>query len=65
MPGFFVIKPAIAAAFPAHKVLGSHRIARLQRLDDVHMVADRAIGAVVLADRLAADHPHMREQVFG
>jgi len=33
--------------------------------DDVHVVADRAIGAILLADGRAADHAHMREQILG
>src|SRR6516165_2833992 len=48
----------------AQKTLGAFGVARLQRLDDPHVIADRAIGAILLADGLAADHPHMREQVL-
>src|ERR1700674_846367 len=40
----------------AHQILVALGVARLDRLDDVHMVADRPIGTVFLADRLAADH---------
>src|SRR3954462_5556863 len=47
----------------AHQVLGAFGVARLERLDDVHVIADRALDAVVLADLAAADHAHMREQV--
>src|SRR5215207_3564142 len=47
----------------AHQVLGALGIARLERLDDVHVIADRAVDAVVLADRGAADHAHVGEQV--
>src|SRR5579859_6071954 len=49
----------------AHQGLGAQRVARFQRFDDVHVVADRAVGAILLADGLAADHPHMGEQVLG
>src|SRR6478609_4641522 len=49
----------------AHECLGPLRIAPLERLDDRHMVADRAIGPVLLADGLPADHAHMREQILG
>src|ERR671920_392943 len=45
------------------EVLGALGVARLERLDDVHVVADRAVDAVVLADRGAADHAHVGEQV--
>src|SRR5215471_18879809 len=48
----------------AHEVLGALGVARLERLDDAQMVADRAVGAVLLADGLAPDHPHMGEQVL-
>jgi len=33
-------------------------------LNDGHVIVDRAVGAVVLADRLAADHAHVGEQVL-
>src|SRR5438093_1688697 len=49
----------------AYQLLGASGVARLQRLDDMHVVVDRAVGAVLLADRLHADHPHMGEQVLG
>src|SRR5260221_5477130 len=48
----------------AHEVLGALGVARLERLDDGQMVADRAIGAVLLADRLAPDNSHMGEQIL-
>src|SRR5258708_13670463 len=48
----------------AHQVLRTRGIARFERLDDVHVVADRAIRAILLADGLAADHAHMGEQVL-
>src|SRR5262249_6177938 len=48
----------------AHQVLGALGVARLERLDDGQMVADRTIGAVLLADGLAPDHPHVGEQVL-
>src|SRR5437870_3092190 len=40
----------------AHKVFGALGVARLQRFDDVHVIADRAVDAILLADGLAADH---------
>src|SRR3954454_23231500 len=49
----------------AHQVLGALGVARLERLDDVHVIVDRAVHAIVLADRLAADHAHVGEQVLG
>src|SRR6185312_10074050 len=49
----------------AHQGLGAQRVAPFQRFDDVHVIADRAVGPVLLADGLAADHPHMGEQVLG
>src|SRR5215467_16310976 len=49
----------------AHQGLGPLGFAPFEGLDDVHMIADRSIGAVVFADRLAADHPHVGEQVLG
>src|SRR5690242_15479693 len=49
----------------AHQILRALRLARLEGLDDGHVVVDRAVGAVVLADRLAADHAHVGEQVLG
>src|ERR1051326_4434360 len=39
----------------AHQVLGALGVARLERLDDVHVVADRAGRTAVLADGLAAE----------
>src|SRR5258705_11699620 len=47
----------------AHQLLGARGFARLQRLDDVHMIVNRAVGAILLADRLHTDHSHMGEQV--
>src|SRR5262245_43563387 len=48
----------------ADDVLGALGVARLERLDDVHVISDRAVGAILLADRLAADHVHVGEQVL-
>src|SRR5438093_7732647 len=48
----------------AYQLLGAGGVTRLQRLDDVHVIMDRAVGAVLLADRLHADHPHVGEQVL-
>src|SRR5215813_973249 len=49
----------------AHQRLGARSSALLQRLDDMQVVADRTIGAILLADRLHPDHAHMGEQVLG
>src|ERR1700761_5586848 len=49
----------------AHQPLGTWRVACFQRFNDMDVIADRAVGAILLADRLAADHPHMGEQVLG
>src|SRR5271155_5582018 len=47
----------------ANELLGAGSVARLESLDDVHVVADRAVDAVLLADGLAPDHPHVGEQI--
>src|ERR1700730_8480995 len=47
----------------AHQILGALGVARLERLDDVDVIADRAVDAILLADGLAADHAHVGEQV--
>src|SRR5580704_6646758 len=49
----------------AHQFLGAHSVARFQRFDNVHVIADRTIDAILLADSLAAKHPHMRKKIFG
>src|SRR5215510_4288366 len=36
----------------AYQLLGAGGVARLQRLDDVHVIVNRAVGAILLADRL-------------
>ena len=46
------------------KALRELAVASLARLDDVHVVDDRALGPVVLADGPAPDRPHMHEQVL-
>src|SRR3954452_10686636 len=46
------------------QALGELAVAGLERLDDVHVVDDRALGPVVLADRPAPDRPHVDEQVL-
>src|SRR4051795_4493076 len=46
------------------QALGELAVAGLERFDDVHVVDDRALGAVVLADGPAPDRPHMHEQVL-
>ncbi len=39
-------------------------IAGFQGFDDMHVIADGAVGAVLFGDRLSADHAHMGEQIF-
>src|SRR3954471_7107944 len=46
------------------QALGELAVAGLERFDDVHVVDDRALGPVVLADRPAPDRPHVDEQVL-
>src|SRR6187551_41479 len=47
------------------EILGARGVAGFERLDDVHVVADRFLDAVLLDDGLATDHPHVGEQIFG
>src|ERR1700754_2899602 len=49
----------------ADKLLGARGIACLERFDDVHVVEDRPLNAILLDDGLAPNHPHVGEQVFG
>ena len=49
----------------ADQALGELGVAGLERLDDVHVVDDRALGAIVLADHAAADRAHVHEQAVG
>src|SRR6266566_3689711 len=62
--GVFLDVLGQAEGVVAHEVLGALGVARLERLDDAQMIADRAVGAVLLADGPAPDHPHMGEQVL-
>src|SRR3954454_345136 len=48
----------------ADEPLGELAVASLERLDDVHVVDDRALGPVVLADGPAPDRAHVHEQVL-
>ena len=48
----------------ADQPLGELGIAPLERLDDAHMIDDRARGAVALRNRHLADRADMDEQVF-
>src|SRR5262245_42104622 len=41
----------------AYQLFGAGSFARLQRLDDVHVIVDRTVGAILLTDRFHADHP--------
>src|SRR5580658_7221008 len=49
----------------AHQNLGAAGVARFQRLDNLGVVADRAIGAIPFPDRLSPDHAHVGEQILG
>src|SRR5688572_22147019 len=49
----------------ANQLLGARGVARFERLDDVHVIADRFLDPVLLGDGLAPDHPHVGEQVRG
>src|SRR3954470_15571093 len=46
------------------ETLGELAVASLEGLDDVHVVDDRALGPVVLADGPASDRSHVHEQVL-
>src|SRR5919108_3988740 len=46
----------------ADEALRELRVAGLERLDDVHVVDDRALRAAVFADHAAANGPHMHEE---
>ena len=48
----------------ARQPLGEFGVAAFERLDDPHMIDDRAGRAVVLMDRDLADRPHVDEQIF-
>src|ERR1700759_1261929 len=48
----------------ARQPFGEFGVAAFQRLDDPHMVDDRAGRAIVLVDRDLADRAHVDEQVF-
>src|SRR4051794_14317103 len=48
----------------ANEPLGELAVASLERLDDVHVVDDRALGPVVLADGPAPDRANVHEQVL-
>src|SRR5215831_4295736 len=61
VPGDVIGEPERVVAYQR---LRQFRISLFERVDDVHVIADRTIHAIVLADRLAADHPHVREQVL-
>src|SRR3712207_2952480 len=47
------------------QALGELGVPRLERLDDVHVVDDRALGPIVLADGATADRAHVDQQVLG
>src|SRR3954469_6409087 len=49
----------------ADEALGERRVAPLQGLDDRHVVADRALGAVVVEDRPVPDRLHVEKEVVG
>src|SRR5215204_5320692 len=49
----------------ADEALGKRRVASLQGLDDRHVVADRALGAVVIEDRPVPDRLDVEKEVAG
>src|SRR5215471_5121890 len=49
----------------AREFLGEFGISSLQGLDDVEMINDGALGAIVLADRHLPDRAHVDEEIFG
>src|SRR4029079_2644175 len=49
----------------AHELFGASGVACLDRLDNMHVIMDRTIRAVLLADGAHPDHAHMREQILG
>src|SRR5688572_30510145 len=46
----------------ADEALGELGVAALERLDDVHVVDDGALGPIVLPDHVAANRSHVHEQ---
>ena len=44
--------------------LGVLGVALLESVDEIHVIADGTVGAILLADGLAADHAHLGEEVF-
>src|SRR6185437_15648641 len=49
----------------AGEALGLLGVAPLQRLDDIHVVGNRAPGAILLTDRRLADGADMDEEILG
>src|ERR1700688_4907025 len=49
----------------AHEPLRELDIARFERFDDLHVIDDRSLEAVVLTDRAVADRPHVDQDAFG
>src|SRR5260370_22248389 len=49
----------------AREALGKVGVAPFQRVNDPHVVRDRARRAIALVDRDLADRPHVDEQVLG
>src|SRR5579864_9671193 len=64
IPILFDMRGKIERVLPRQR-LGALGIAPLQRLDDLHVIDDRALRAIVLADRRLANRAHMNEQVLG
>src|SRR5262249_13205298 len=48
----------------ADEAVGDLAVAGLERFDDVHVVDDRALGPVVVADGPAADRAHVHQKVL-
>ncbi len=49
----------------ANEPFGEFRVPRLEGLDDLHVVDDRALEAMVLTDGAVPDRPHMDEEILG
>src|SRR4029079_5217188 len=48
----------------AHELFGTLGCACFKSLDDIQVVANRTVGAILFADGLAADHAHVGEQIL-
>src|ERR1700688_2577503 len=49
----------------AHEPFRELDVARFERFDDLHVIDDRSLEAVILTDRAVADRPHVDQDAFG